>query len=84
MIWTDNPTGHPRLGLIVPRFRHSAVARNRVRRRLKEIWRRDVRPLQPAWDLVVRARRSAYDASFESLRSQLLEWRDRTAVPAAR
>ena len=79
----DNSTGHARLGLIVPRFRHSAVARNLVRRRLKEIWRRDVRPVQPAWDLVVRARRSAYDATFESLRAQLLDWRDRTVAPAS-
>lgn len=80
----DNPTGHARLGLIIPRFRQSAVARNLVRRRLKEIWRREVRPVQPAWDLVVRARRSAYDASFESLRKQMLEWRDRAVVPAPR
>ena len=84
MIWIDNSTGHARLGLIVPRFQQSAVARNRVRRRLKEIWRRDVRPVQPAWDLVVRARRSAYDASFDSLRSQLLEWRDRSVAAAPR
>lgn len=80
----DNPTGHARLGLIVPRFRRSAVARNRVRRRLKDIWRREVRPVQPAWDLVVRARPSAYDATFESLRAQLLEWRDRAVAPAPR
>jgi ribonuclease P protein component len=84
MIWTDNPTGHARLGLIVPRFRRSAVARNRVRRRLKEIWRRDVRPVQPAWDLVVRARQSAYDATFESLRTQFIEWRDRAVAPPVR
>lgn len=84
MIWTDNSTGHARLGLIVPRFRHSAVARNLVRRRLKEIWRREVRPAQPAWDLVVRARSSAYDATFDALRAQLLDWRDRVAVAAPR
>jgi ribonuclease P protein component len=84
MIWMDNPTGHARLGLIVPRFRRSAVARNRVRRRLKEIWRREVQLVQPAWDLVVRARPSAYDATFESLRAQLLEWRDRAVAPAPR
>lgn len=80
----DNPTGHARLGLIVPRFRRSAVARNRVRRRLKEIWRREVRLTQPAWDLVVRARPTAYDATFESLRAQLIEWRDRAVAPAPR
>ena len=38
MIWMDNTTGHARMGLIVPKFRSSAVARNRLRRRLREIW----------------------------------------------
>ncbi|MGE5090763.1 MAG: ribonuclease P protein component [Bacillota bacterium] len=78
MIWVDNTTGHPRMGLIVPKFQSSAVARNRLRRRLKEIWRRDVQPHQPAWDLVIRARREAYAAPFNSLRRQIVGWRDAT------
>lgn len=78
MIWLDNSTGHPRMGLIVPKFRESAVARNRLRRRLKEIWRRDLRAAQPAWDLLIRARREAYAAPFATLRAELLAWRDAT------
>jgi len=81
MIWTDNMTGHPRMGLIVPRYQSSAVARNRLRRRLREIWRRDVQEHQPAWDLVIRARREAYDASFDALRRDLLKWRDAVLPP---
>lgn len=76
MIWTDNPTGHPRMGLIVPKFRATAVARNRLRRRLREIWRREILPVQPPWDLVIRARREAYTVPFADLRRQLLVWRD--------
>ncbi len=75
MIWTDNTAGHPRMGLIVPKFQASGVARNRLRRRLKEIWRRELQIHQPAWDLVIRARREAYGASFDQLRDQLLGWR---------
>ncbi len=75
MIWTDNLTGHPRMGLIVPRFQSSAVARNRLRRRIREIWRRDVQQHQPAWDLVIRTRPEAYGAKFDALRSELLAWR---------
>ncbi|MBA3259936.1 MAG: ribonuclease P protein component [Gemmatimonadales bacterium] len=75
MIWTDNTAGHPRMGLIVPKFQSSGVARNRLRRRLKEIWRRELQIHQPAWDLVIRARREAYGASFDQLRDQLLGWR---------
>jgi ribonuclease P protein component len=74
MIWTDNTTGHPRMGLIVPKFQSSAVARNRLRRRLREIWRQDLQPSQPAWDLVIKARREAYSASFSALRAELLAW----------
>jgi ribonuclease P protein component len=82
MIWADNSTGHPRMGLIVPKFQMSAVARNRLRRRLKEVWRREILPAQPAWDVIVRARQTAYGASFSELRTQLLAWRD-TVVPTA-
>lgn len=78
MIWTDNEAGHPRMGLIVPRFQSTAVARNRLRRRLKEIWRRDLKPRQPAWDLVIRARREAYGASFGDLRRDMLAFGERT------
>lgn len=78
MIWADNTTGHPRMGLIVPKFQSNAVARNRLRRRLREIWRRDIRAMQPAWDLVIRARREAYAVSFDALRRELLAWRDGT------
>jgi ribonuclease P protein component len=76
MIWIDNPTGQPRMGLIVPKYQTSAVARNRLRRRLREIWRQDIQPSQPGGDLLIRARREAYQASFEDLRSQLSAWRD--------
>ncbi|MBA3319027.1 MAG: ribonuclease P protein component [Gemmatimonadales bacterium] len=75
MIWTDNLTGHPRMGLIVPRYQSSAVARNRLRRRIREIWRRELQQQQPAWDLVIRARREAYAAKFTALREDLLAWR---------
>jgi ribonuclease P protein component len=76
MIWMENQTGQPRMGLIVPRFQSSAVARNRLRRRLREIWRREIQPRQPAWDLVIKTRRETYHASFDALRRQLLAWRE--------
>jgi ribonuclease P protein component len=79
MIWADNTLGHPRIGLIVPRFRSTAVARNRLRRRLKEIWRREVAPTLPALDVVVRARREAYAAPFDALRAELVGWRGAVA-----
>ena len=76
----DNQTGQPRMGLIVPKFQSSAVARNRLRRRLREIWRQELQARHPGCDLVIRARREAYAASFDLLRSQLLSWGDAVLV----
>ena len=47
------------------------MARNRLRRRLREILRREVLRNLPAIDLVIRAKRSAYTASFADLRADL-------------
>jgi len=47
------------------------VARNQLRRRVREILRRDVLPRLPTVDLVVRAKRSAYAAPFTALRAEL-------------
>lgn len=76
MIWLDNPTGPARIGLIVPKFQSTAVARNRLRRRLKEIWRRELAGRAPVCDLVVRARREAYRASFAQLKAEMVTWLD--------
>jgi len=54
----------------VPRYSHSAVDRNLVKRRLREIVRLDVLPILPNVDVVVRALPSAYVAGFAELREQ--------------
>ncbi|PYP40255.1 MAG: ribonuclease P protein component [Gemmatimonadetes bacterium] len=73
LAWRHSDSGHARLGLIVPRHQSSAAHRNRLRRRLREILRRDVLRTLPAVDLVVRAKRSAYTASFAVLRAELTD-----------
>jgi ribonuclease P protein component len=62
------------MGLIVPKFQSSAVARNRLRRRLLEIWRRQVQANQGGRDLVIKTRREAYAASFDDLKRDVLGW----------
>lgn len=49
----------------------NAVARNRLKRRLREA----VRSLAvaPGWDVVINSRRGAAEASYDQLRSQLAE-----------
>ncbi len=61
----------PRLAVIVAKRGHSAVERNRVRRRLREIARTNWLPAQRqaggGRDLIVKARAEAYGASAGSL-----------------
>lgn len=72
LAWRPNTLGHARLAVIVPRFQHSAVARNRVRRQMREIARRGPLTELPPVDLIVRARRSAYGVPFATLRADLV------------
>jgi len=66
-----------RVGFVVPKHHRGVVDRNRVKRRLKEIGRRDILPTltdgRIVVDLLIRARREAYEASFRQLRRELLE-----------
>ena len=75
---STSPVPHPRVGVIVPKHRHTIVERNRVKRRLREILRTEVLPQLTAAgiaaDVIVRARPQAYDAAFEQLRAELLGW----------
>jgi ribonuclease P protein component len=54
----------------VPKYSHSAVDRNRVKRRLREIVRLHVLTTLPNVDVVVRALPSAYKADGAALREQ--------------
>jgi ribonuclease P protein component len=60
-----------RIGLIVPRFKHSAVARNRLKRRLRELSRLRLLPAALPTDVVLRIRPDAYEATFEALASDV-------------
>jgi ribonuclease P protein component len=61
-----------RLGLIIPLHSHTIVERNRLKRRTREVARRFLLPrLESISDLVVRARKEAYQADFESLKREL-------------
>lgn len=62
--------------MVVPKHRHEIVERNRLRRRLRHIGRTEVVPR--LWkagcdlDVMVRARREAYDAPYGALKDELI------------
>jgi len=64
-----NELGIARLGLSVSKKVGNAVTRNTVRRRLKEIFRSSMADA-PDLDIVISARPSAADASFEELQAE--------------
>ncbi len=72
-----SPLDHPRVAFIVPKHGQTNVARNRLKRRLREIVRRRLLPVLPPVDVVVRARADAYRVSFASLEEELMRTRDR-------
>ena len=62
-----NHTQKNRVGLTVGKKLGHAVVRNRVRRRLREVYRLHEEKFQPGWDIVMVARTKAVDAPFDSL-----------------
>jgi len=62
-----NRTNTNRVGITVSKKLGHAVVRNRVRRRLREIYRLNEEKFQPGWDIVVVARTKAVYADFEKL-----------------
>jgi ribonuclease P protein component len=71
----------------VPKHGNTGVRRNRLKRRLRELLRREILPELPAGenavDVVVRTRREAYGAAFPQLREELSRWLERSTGRSA-
>ena len=70
-----SPLSHPRVGIVVPTYRHTAVARNRLKRQLRELVRLHMLPemrKRPAVvDVALRAKPSAYGAGSTALAADI-------------
>lgn len=62
--------GHPRLGLVATRRMGKAVQRNRVKRLLREFFRRHQTGL-PAFDLVIMAKKGAAALEYRQVEEEL-------------
>jgi len=62
--------GHPRLGLVATRRMGKAVQRNRVKRLLREFFRRHQTGL-PAFDLVIMAKKGASALGYHQVEEEL-------------
>jgi len=59
------------VGIVVPKHKHTAVERNRLKRRLRELVRTRLLGSIPAMDLVIRTLPEAYAAPFDALAREL-------------
>jgi len=59
------------VGFVVPKYGHSAVDRNRLKRRLRELVRTSVLGVLPAVDVVIKTRPSAYVAPLSVMAEEL-------------
>jgi ribonuclease P protein component len=64
---TDGASTYPRVAIIVALHGNSAVARNRLRRRLWHVMRTEIHTGADPFDMVLSTRSAAYSASFEAL-----------------
>ena len=62
-----NRTDTNRVGITVSKKLGHAVVRNRIRRRLREVYRLNEEKFLPGWDIVVVARTRALHSSFDQL-----------------
>jgi len=69
-----SPLRHARVAIVVPRYKHTAIRRNRVKRWLRELVRLELLPTLRAvlpCDVAIRSRPNAYDASLDDLRDDI-------------
>ena len=75
-----NRTSTNRVGITVSKKLGHAVVRNRVRRRLREVYRLNEEKFQPGWDIVVVARGRAVDAPFDKLTASYLSLAQKAGI----
>ena len=75
-----NRTGTNRVGITVSKKLGKAHIRNRVRRRIREVYRLNEEKFQSGWDIVVVARARAIDADFEKLTRAYLQLAEKAGI----
>ena len=67
-----NKSGINRVGVTVSKKLGKAHIRNRIRRRVREIYRLNEEKFQPGWDIVVVVRSKAVESDFQKLTASYL------------
>ena len=75
-----NRSDSNRVGITVSKKLGKAHIRNRMRRRLREVYRLNEEKFLPGWDIVVVARTKAVFASFDELTRSYLQLAEKAGI----
>jgi len=75
-----NRSAQNRVGITVGKKLGHAVVRNRVRRRLREVYRLNEAKFAPGWDIVVVARSRCIGADFQKLTQAYLSLAEKAGI----
>ena len=75
-----NRSQQNRVGVTVSKKLGGAVVRNRVRRRLREVYRLNEAKFAPGWDIVVVARSRCITADFQKLTNAYLSLAEKAGI----
>jgi len=75
-----NRTGTNRVGITVSKKLGKAHIRNRVRRRVREVYRLNEAKFAPGWDIVVVVRTRAIKAPFDALTNAYLSLAEKAGI----
>ncbi len=67
----DDDAAGPHIGFTTPKALGKAVARNRIRRRLREAVRIELESLSPEWSIVFNPRRKVLDCPLPEIRAEV-------------
>ena len=75
-----NHSGQNRVGVTVSKKLGGAIVRNRVRRRLREVYRLNEAKFAPGWDIVVVTRSRCITADFQKLTNSYLSLAEKAGI----
>jgi ribonuclease P protein component len=82
VFFLSNGLAESRLGLTVPSAVGNAVLRNRVKRRVREVFRLNRSSIPRGWDIVVNPRRDVARVPFTTLERELMRLFPQTPPPS--